>query len=112
MSLNNDHVYPHCYAWIFEVTRSRYAYEKNDCPLLKHLLFTNFSKSIICCCFSSPLGMTVVLVALTATTVSCALKRRKLKNRKKRKNDKAVKLALSNMKRMQMSSLPWSFYNR
>ena len=56
--------------------------------------------------------MTVVLVALTATTVSCALKRRKLKNRKKRKNDKAVKLALSNMKRMQMSSLPWSFYNR
>ncbi|KAK7092199.1 hypothetical protein V1264_007988 [Littorina saxatilis] len=58
------------------------------------------------------IGMTVVVVALTATTVSCALKRRKLKNRKKRHNDKAVKMALNNMKRMQMSSLPWNFYNR
>ncbi|XP_076455542.1 EGF-like domain-containing protein 2 [Babylonia areolata] len=58
------------------------------------------------------ISMTVVVVALTASTVSCALKRRKLKNRRKRKNEKTIKMALNNMKRMQMSSLPWSMYNR
>ncbi|KAL8624653.1 hypothetical protein ACOMHN_045188 [Nucella lapillus] len=58
------------------------------------------------------ISMTVVVVALTASTVSCALKRRKLKNRRKRKSEKTIKMAMNNMKRMQMSSLPWSMYNR
>ncbi|XP_025083014.1 uncharacterized protein LOC112557407 isoform X2 [Pomacea canaliculata] len=56
------------------------------------------------------IGMAVVIVALTATTVSCALKQKKLKARRKRKDKKAIKVALNSIKKMHMSSLPWSYY--